>query len=1071
MTLIRGNTSLYWKTGLDNDQLKADSKQATGIIKGLASRVTKADVFAGLAISGAMALKKLSKEAYQFSKDFEQRMLEVKTISGEAQSNFEGFSQSVIDLSKDAPQSANELAEALYQIVSAGYDGAAGLRLLKTASKTAVGGVTNVKIAADGLTTVLNAWGIAAKDVDKVSDQLFQTVKLGKTTIGEISGSLAQVAPLAASFGVELDEVLGALATLTKQGVPTAQAFTHIRSSLISMSEVLGDGWALMYTYQEAVAAVAEKAGGSETKLREMMGRVEAMNAVLGLTGKNAQMAASDLALVGNSAGAADKAFRDMVVSNTNQLKILANNINAKLKPLGDSLLKISSQAAKSINKLFDDTGDGVEDIVIKMQQEMFKVKSLFSILKNAEKGSREYARAIEEINKAYGEYLPNQLTDRDNLLEIEKAQRAVTNALLAHIAVQQVEAQISEKLGDFAEDFENKFAGIAKRLTKRKGVGVTTLFIQALNEGLDTAIERGEANLKGVVKFSKTAYDLWDKFLKQTGIGYTEFEKKFFSIIKEKQKVNQNIAELDAFAEAYKNVLDKFNKAAQDAGGGGEGKGGKPTGTTVLNEYQKLVAVINELEAEIKKLYEAEGQLDRQAIRLTKTKLEAKQKELELLEKQLEANQKLTKLAALPPKSQASGKLAPMQQIIMPKTTLFDGDALGKQTDDLGELSQILNDVSAELRAMNPEMAQMVGNLSNMATGFQNILVGISANPMAGIMGAVQVYSSIMGIITESKSQEQLRNEANMQLENTIERINEKLEYQLSLVTGLREGTEEYDFKFAQGQVEELTEELEHFKEQLQFTKDDKMFGQEFGRVMQEIFTLGTANTEKHKDTLKRYEELIAQTEMEIEELQAMLPELEEEWQNALSMGITEADIAGQIKSAFDDGVGTVEEFGDITKNILQQAFIESIFSQEVIKKYMSEAQDSLISALEDGELTQGEIDEMNKVTEGLRNQLNTMFEGLNELDLFGEETKASLAGQIKQSITADQASMIEGLLRHIVRTIGGNAEAMGTMNDYLSQIAENTSYNRDYLPLLSSIDSKISNLNDLTRGSGVTV
>ena len=133
----------------------------------------------------------------------------------------------------------------------------------------------------------MNAYKLDVSEAEKISDQLFTTVKLGKTSFGELGKSIAQVAPIAASYGVETDQVLAAVATLTKQGTPTAQAMTQIRASIIAVSKVLGDGAFDNRTYQEALAEVARQAGGSESKLRELVPEVEAVNAVLGLTGIN----------------------------------------------------------------------------------------------------------------------------------------------------------------------------------------------------------------------------------------------------------------------------------------------------------------------------------------------------------------------------------------------------------------------------------------------------------------------------------------------------------------------------------------------------------------------------------------------------------------------------------------------------------------------------------------------------------------------------------------------------------------------------------------------------------------
>ena len=82
--------------------------------------------------------------------------------------------------------------------------------------------------------------------------------------------SIAQVAPIAAAYDVEMEQVLAAVATLTKQGTPTAQAMTQIRAAIVGVSKYLGDGAYEGRTFQEALELVRQKADGSEAKLREL---------------------------------------------------------------------------------------------------------------------------------------------------------------------------------------------------------------------------------------------------------------------------------------------------------------------------------------------------------------------------------------------------------------------------------------------------------------------------------------------------------------------------------------------------------------------------------------------------------------------------------------------------------------------------------------------------------------------------------------------------------------------------------------------------------------------------------
>ena len=300
-----------------------------------------------------MAFAKAVKSAYDFEKQFQQSMKEVATLSNGIKGSLTDYMNQIVGITKTIPVQANDAAKALYQIVSAGHDGADGMKILEVSAKAAIGGVTDTATAADTITTVLNAYKMNASEAQKVSDLLFTTVKLGKTTFGELGHSIAQAAPIAASYGVEIDQVLAAVASLTKQGTPTAQAMTQIRASIIGVSKVLGDGAFNSRTYQEALEEVARRAGGSESKLRELVPEVEAVNAVLGMTGKNIKATASDLNEMQNSVGASEEAFQTMRESVENQLQLLQNNITSALRPMGEAILKEVSDIAQAFNEAF----------------------------------------------------------------------------------------------------------------------------------------------------------------------------------------------------------------------------------------------------------------------------------------------------------------------------------------------------------------------------------------------------------------------------------------------------------------------------------------------------------------------------------------------------------------------------------------------------------------------------------------------------------------------------------------------------------------------------------------------
>jgi TP901 family phage tail tape measure protein len=385
--------ALYFATGIDNSGLYSGRQEAMGIIKAMASEITAFDVFGGIGISAGIAFARAAKGAYDFEKQFQQSMKEVATLSNGIKGSLTDYMNQVMEITRTIPVEANEAAKALYQIVSAGHDGANGMKVLEASAKAAVGGVTDTATAADAITTVLNAYKLDASKAQEVSDQLFTTVRLGKTDFGQLGKSIAQAAPIAASFGIDIKEVLGAVASITKQGVPTSEAMTKIRAAILGTANQLGDATFKGRTFQEALQLIYDKAGGSSTKMKELLGTDEALQAALMLTGEKAKEAASDLDEVNNSIGAAEAAFKEMASSAENQMKLLGNNITAALRPMGEAILKEISSIATTFNKAFEN-GD--------IQEAMKTLGALIVTLTSAFVGYKGSIIAINAIKKIH---------------------------------------------------------------------------------------------------------------------------------------------------------------------------------------------------------------------------------------------------------------------------------------------------------------------------------------------------------------------------------------------------------------------------------------------------------------------------------------------------------------------------------------------------------------------------------------------------------------------------------------------------------------------------------------------
>ncbi len=286
--------------------------------------------------------------------EFTKAMKEVSTLSQDVTRDFDGWKAKVVDMTTQIPIGATEAAKAMYQIESAGHHGADAMNVLTESAKGAIGGVTDTATTADAITTILNSYNMTAEESAHINDLLFTTVRLGKTTMGELGRTISQVAPIAATYGIAIEDVLAAIATLTKSGTPTAMAIREVRDAITATTKSLGDAAFEGKTFLDAMDEVAKKSAGSNMALKQDLNTLKALQGVLGLTGKNAQVARQDFAEMQNSAGAAEAAYEKMANTASASTQLLKNNIFKAFEGIGDSMIGVKKSLADTLNEGFD---------------------------------------------------------------------------------------------------------------------------------------------------------------------------------------------------------------------------------------------------------------------------------------------------------------------------------------------------------------------------------------------------------------------------------------------------------------------------------------------------------------------------------------------------------------------------------------------------------------------------------------------------------------------------------------------------------------------------------------------
>ena len=322
---------------------------------------------ASLTKSITLPLVAVGTAALKTSNDFENAMAKVGTIADTTSTPMKTLKKQVIDLSNTMGVSVTEIAGAQYEAISSGVETAKSVGFVATAIKAAKGGFTDTATAVDGLTTVLNAYGLKASAAGKISDQMLIAQNYGKTTFGDMASSIGNVIPIASSLNVSTKELFSSVAVLTNNGIGTSEAMTGLKAAYsnilkpsnaaaktakelglnFSSAHLKSVGWA------KFLEEIKEKTGGNAETMAQLFGSTEALNTVMVLAGKGSAGFAEALKQMDSASGSTQAAYEKMLTP-TEKMNISINKVKNSLIKFGTALTPVFTKVADIIGAVGD---------------------------------------------------------------------------------------------------------------------------------------------------------------------------------------------------------------------------------------------------------------------------------------------------------------------------------------------------------------------------------------------------------------------------------------------------------------------------------------------------------------------------------------------------------------------------------------------------------------------------------------------------------------------------------------------------------------------------------------------
>ena len=396
-------------TKFDDKGLRGAQK-ALSKFGGFAADVAKA----GVAVAGV-------REAAQFETSF----AKIQGLVGVTADEIGVLEDAAKRLGPQFGISANEAADALFFITSAGLRGAAATEVLEASLKGAAIGLGDTKTIADLATSAVNAYGESNLGGAEAVDVLAEAVRLGKLEPAELAGAMGQVLPLASNLGVSFDQVGAALAGMSKTGTDAATASTQLRQILATLAKPTVGA-------EKALAEMGMSAAGLREQIKEkglfstletltdafdgnieatttVFGNIRALSGVLDLMGASAEDNALVFEQMADKTGVLDEALN--ITAETSEFKFNKAMAGAKailleigvallerLQPYLDTFLQFMEDKGPVIEQMFDKIFGIVEILTGKLgelgEAVMPVVVDLFT--------NEDFMFALERIGEAF---------------------------------------------------------------------------------------------------------------------------------------------------------------------------------------------------------------------------------------------------------------------------------------------------------------------------------------------------------------------------------------------------------------------------------------------------------------------------------------------------------------------------------------------------------------------------------------------------------------------------------------------------------------------------------------------
>ena len=552
--VVKGDKELV---GLSKNTEKA-TKKTGKLQKELTKMATKA-----LAVSAAFAtINKVISSSIRTFRDFEFQMAKVRAITGASDIDFKKLSNTAQELGRSTFFTAQQVAELQTNFGKLGFSTKEILQAQEATLLLATATDSDLARAAIVAGASIRGFGLDASETSRVTDVMAKAFTSSALDIEKFQTSMTKVAPIAAGANISLEATTAVMGTLTDAGIEASIAGTSLRNIFLQMqdpSSKLAKHLGFTVKSSDDLQRAMEQLNGQSDEVLTSLVKVRQVAAFKVMV-KGAERIENLTKQLNNANGSA-KEMADIVgdtlegsfkrlTSATEGLQI------ALMGEKGGVLAGFVDRLAKFANAITDSIAPQQTQLEL-LQETTQAMDDQFTLLTQGNLSEEARVKIIQDLNTEYGDYLPNLVSEKDDLEDIRDMQIQVNNLMMERIVTMAMQEELVELADKQSKAIRGQVnSNIALAEGERDKIKTNENTIQQEQEKIRLAKES--------LQFNKATIDSYEVDKEKLITGYKETAKQL--------------------GLSFKNIMDGLNaarKAKEDA------DKGDPKGEKIINETQ----------------------------------------------------------------------------------------------------------------------------------------------------------------------------------------------------------------------------------------------------------------------------------------------------------------------------------------------------------------------------------------------------------------------------------------------------------------------------------------------------